>query len=149
MKQFSRLAAIWPPVRLSVLSIVSVIAVSVVFSAAASADAPGTRNPVILVHGWTAGGLLPPDLSVFEPMRDALESDGHPVYIAKLPGDTNKVNAAVIAGLVATALHRHAGSKVDLVGHSMGGLSTRYYLKYLNGAARADNYVSLGTGQYG
>ena len=40
-------------------------------------------------------------------------------------------------------------TKVDLVGHSEGGLVSRYYLKYLGGTAKVGRYVSLGTPQHG
>jgi triacylglycerol lipase len=102
---------------------------------------------VILIHGWLAGGLLP--RPSFEAMTAALEADGHAVYIADLRGELNIPNAEAISHLVARASAEHGGAKVDLVGHSMGGLSSRHYLKYLGGTAHVDHYVSMGTGQYG
>ncbi|WP_439030654.1 lipase family alpha/beta hydrolase [Gordonia terrae] len=109
---------------------------------------PG-RNPVVLVHGWTASRLLPPRDHDFEPLRAALQSDGHSVYAVELPGDVNSVNARVIAQTVAAAQTDSDGRQVDLVAHSMGGLSARHYIKYLGGTSRIGNYVSMGTGQYG
>ncbi len=109
---------------------------------------PG-RNPVVLVHGWTASRLLPPRDQDFEPLRSALRSDGHSVHLVELPGDANTVNARVIARTVAAARAESAGMKVDLVAHSMGGLSARHFIKYLGGVTRIDHYVSMGTGQYG
>ena len=40
-------------------------------------------------------------------------------------------------------------SNVDLICHSMGGLSSRYYIKFLGGTSKVDDYVSLGTPQKG
>jgi len=40
-------------------------------------------------------------------------------------------------------------SKVDIVTHSMGGLSSRYYLKNLGGTAEVDDWVSLGGPNHG
>ena len=40
-------------------------------------------------------------------------------------------------------------AKVDLITHSMGGLSSRYYLKNLGGDAKVDEWVSLGGPNHG
>ncbi|WP_279107445.1 lipase family alpha/beta hydrolase [Gordonia paraffinivorans] len=137
------------PVRRLCLALVTIAAIASVAMVATTAVAAPTRNPVILIHGWTAGGLLPPQKATFEPMRRALAADGRPVHVVDLPGDVNVENAAVIARVVAQARSGHPGHKVDLVGHSMGGLAARHYLKFLGGTAHVEHYVSMGTGQYG
>jgi len=115
-------------------------------TAAPAGAAPATSHtPVILVHGWNAGDAP----AAFKGIRTALEAAGHPVYLADLPGEMNVANAAAIGRLADKASAEHGGTKVDLVAHSMGGLSARYYLKYLGGTSRVSHYVSMGTGQYG
>lgn len=39
--------------------------------------------------------------------------------------------------------------QVDLVTHSMGGLNTRWYVKFLDGGPRVDDWVSLGGPNHG
>jgi triacylglycerol lipase len=40
-------------------------------------------------------------------------------------------------------------AKIDIVAHSMGSLSSRYYLKNLGGRANVDDWVSLGDPNHG
>src|SRR2546425_12893845 len=40
-------------------------------------------------------------------------------------------------------------AKVDIITHSMGGLSSRYYLKNLGGQANIDDWASLGGPNHG
>ncbi|MEU7900677.1 alpha/beta fold hydrolase [Nonomuraea sp. NPDC049152] len=101
------------------------------------------REPVILVHGWNGTP------AVFDQMKTALEQAGHPAYAIDLPGEENLANAEAIKNLVDQVRQAHNGSKVSLVGHSMGGLSARHYLKFLGGAEQTLSYVSMGTGQLG
>jgi len=115
-------------------------------AAYAEAEAPRSADParpVVLVHGWLG---LP---SNFDAMKKALTEAGIPAYTVLLLGQENVSNAKTIRAKVDEVSAAHAGSDVDLVGHSMGGLSTRYYLKQLGGTARVHSYVSMGTSQYG
>lgn len=109
---------------------------------AAHAD---TRYPVLLAHG----GLGKPQ--DFDLMVKRLEKDGYRAYTVKFPGfgvDT-ATNARLIARKVAEIKAAAGASKVHLVGHSMGGVSARYYIKNLNGLADVATYTAFGTPQHG
>jgi triacylglycerol lipase len=107
--------------------------------------APEARSaePVVLVHGWAGA---PENMSA---MRDAFVAAGHPTWVIDLPGEENVANANAIAALVADVRAETGAATVSLVGHSMGGLSARYFLKRLGGAAVVRTYVSMGTAQQG
>lgn len=120
-----------------------------VLCAPGAAQAQPTGNPVLIVHGWTAGGALPLAPNWADALRTALENDGHPVYVVDLPGELNIPNAQAISQTAQRAAAEHDGAKVDVIGHSMGGLSSRWFLKFLGGTELTAHYVSIGTGQYG
>ncbi|WP_394833799.1 alpha/beta fold hydrolase [Pendulispora rubella] len=100
-------------------------------------------EPVLLIHGWAASAA---DMAT---MRDAIAAEGYVTYVATLPGSNNVENGKVIAGLVEKALSETHAEMVHLVGHSMGGLAMRYYVKRLGGEERVRSYVAFGTPQYG
>ena len=114
--------------------------------AIAPATAPATQNPVLIV-----AGTFSPVLAV-EPLAVRLRLDGFTVYTMALPG-LGTGDIAVSAQAVATKVDEiraaTGAAKVDLIGHSQGGLENRYYLKFLGGTAKVGAYVSLGTPQYG
>ncbi|MFI6868426.1 esterase/lipase family protein [Nocardia sp. NPDC050406] len=107
------------------------------------ADADAHRGPVLLIHGWQGS------TAQFSDMRAVLEQAGFPVYVVELPGDENIANVRAIGEVVDRARGEHGGGKVDLVGHSMGGLSARYYLKYAGGTETTRTYISMGSSQRG
>ena len=96
-------------------------------------------DPVLLVHGYRGSP------STWADMKAYLEGQGREVYAIDLPGENNIDNAKAIA----SKLRELGWSRVDLVGQSMGGLSTRWFTKFLATGTTVDAYVSLGTPQYG
>jgi len=127
----SRAAAALLSLALAVL--VAFLALPVASSASAA------TTPVLLVHGF--GGSP----ASFTTMAARFAADGRRVYALDLPGQDNVANARAIRDFVAA----HHFTRVDLVAHSMGGLSSRWYIEYLGGASRVAHYVSLGTPQLG
>ncbi|WP_163509913.1 esterase/lipase family protein [Fodinicola acaciae] len=123
--------------------LVWLLAVAAAFASPATPAHAAEKRPVILVHGFLGSA------SDFAPMVTALRNAGYPTYAINLPGQENVANANAIAQAVQTARAQHGNSKVELVSHSMGGLSTRYYVKFLGGTDTVVNFVTLGSGPHG
>src|SRR5581483_9105076 len=58
-------------------------------------------------------------------------------------------SAGQLGTFVATVLAQTGAAKVDLVGHSQGGMMPRYYLKFLGGAAHVGKLVALAPSNHG
>jgi triacylglycerol lipase len=112
------------------------VAVAALAPVSAAATPP---DPVMLVHGYRG------DPSTWADMKAFLEANGRTVVAIDLPGEDNITNAKAIG----SALKRLGWKRVDLVGQSMGGLSARWFAKYVKSPVTLDAYVSLGTPQYG
>ncbi|MEV6520819.1 alpha/beta fold hydrolase [Longispora sp. NPDC051575] len=120
-------------------------------------------NPVVLVHGTFANQFE--NWLVLAPL---LKSKGYCVYALTygLTPDswTSTGNGIVLpigglqpvatsAGQLAAFVDRVRAStgaaKVDIVGHSQGGMMPRYYLRFLGGAAKVDKLVALAPSNHG
>lgn len=126
-----------------VLGTLVLLAAAVVLS-----PAPGradTGYPVLLVHGGIGS---PAD---FDQMSGWLIADGYRPYTVDLgfPGIDTAANSEKIRAKVDQIRAATGASKVYLVGHSMGGLSARYYIKILGGLPYVASYTAFGTPQHG
>ncbi|MFF5785760.1 esterase/lipase family protein [Streptomyces sp. NPDC012693] len=104
-------------------------------------------DPVVFVHGWNSDG------STWRTMAARLQADGWPVdHLDQWTYDATKSNATTAARLaeeIDRVLELTGAAKVDVVTHSMGGLSSRYYLKNLGGTSKVDAWVSLAGPNHG
>lgn len=99
---------------------------------------PPPPDPILLVHGYRG------DPSTWGTMIANFKLAGRTAEAIDLASEDNVVNAkAIEAHIVAKGWKR-----VDIVAQSMGGLSSRQYLKFLKPSV-VDTYTSLGTPQYG
>jgi triacylglycerol lipase len=113
---------------------------------AASGFTPSS-NPILFVHGWNSSA------SSWDTMIDRFKADGWPSsHLRAFSYDTSQSNATIAEQVdqEADRLRAETGaSEADVITHSMGGLSSRYYLKNLDGAAEVDRWVSLGGPNHG
>lgn len=113
---------------------------------AAVAPAP-TRHPILFVHGWQGSA------STWNTMVSRFKADGW--TDAQLmawtynSSQSNATTAQEISTRVDQLMAATGATRVDVVTHSMGGLSSRYYAKNLGGDARIDAWVSLGGPNHG
>ncbi len=107
------------------------------------------QRPVLLVHGVNGSS------ADYDVMVDRLIADGWPedevfVFDAVDPSwGCNRDNADAIQELVADILETTCHPRIDLVAHSMGTLSTRYFIKNLGGTELVNTYVTLGGMHHG
>lgn len=107
------------------------------------ADKP---RPVILVHGTTENRL-----ANWSGLGPRLANEGFCVfapnygYYNGIPALTNiESSAAQLGAYVDQVLAKYPGvTKVDLVGHSQGGMMPRYYIKFLGGEAKVNRLIGL------
>jgi triacylglycerol esterase/lipase EstA (alpha/beta hydrolase family) len=104
------------------------------------------KDPVIVVNGLFGVGFA------YEPLVARLRADGYRVWDFELPtlGTQDIRLSAQALDAFADAVRAQTGAaKVDLVGHSEGGLVSRAYVKNYGGAAEVDSLVTLGTPNHG
>ena len=102
------------------------------------------RNPVLLVHGFYDTTAL------FKKMSAYLQKRGWSVYSLNLTPNNGTLGLEHLAQQVATYAEETFGSQpFDLVGFSMGGIVSRYYLQRLGGIDRVKRFISISSPHHG
>lgn len=137
--------------RTLVLAILGAIVVATASALPANAQptagAQAERNPILFVHGWAEADW------VWNTMIDRFRQDGwsdDELHNWKYnTGQSNKKTAREVRQKVNEILSQTGAEQVDLITHSMGGLNTRWYIKFLGGEPQVDDWVSLGGPNHG
>jgi triacylglycerol lipase len=97
------------------------------------------RNPVLLIHG------LNDTTRVFKQMSVYLTNLGWMVHRINLTPNNGTARLENLANQVSHYIDKTfaTGQPIDLVGFSMGGIVTRYYLQRLGGVGRVQRYISI------
>jgi triacylglycerol esterase/lipase EstA (alpha/beta hydrolase family) len=121
------------------------------YSCKPSAEHP---HPVVLVHGTFANGT-----DNWLALAPYLADRGYCVFsfdYGQLPGlplidglGPIEDSAQQLSDEVDTVLSATGAAKVDIVGHSQGGMMPRYYLKFLGGAAKTNALVGIAPDNHG
>ncbi|HEY8523878.1 MAG TPA: alpha/beta fold hydrolase [Acidimicrobiales bacterium] len=133
--------------RLTVVALLVATAALAGSAGPTPAGAQAPPDPILFVHGWNGSA------SAWTTMIDRFAAAGVPRdRMLAISYDSNQSNATIanqvrdaVAGLLAST----GAERVDVVTHSMGGLSSRYYLKNLGGTAHVDAWASLGGPNHG
>jgi triacylglycerol lipase len=98
------------------------------------------KYPIVLVHGFMDKG------GAFIGLEDDLRADGHVVERVSLPPIAPvAVRAEALAEQVDAILAMHGAAKVNLIGHSMGGLDSRYLVHHLGYADKVASVTTIAT----
>ncbi|TCW85398.1 alpha/beta hydrolase [Burkholderia sp. SRS-46] len=93
-------------------------------------DYAATRYPIILVHGLTGTDKYAGVLNYWWGIQEDLQQRGANVYVANLSGfqsdDGPNGRGEQLLAYVKQVLAQTGATKVNLVGHSQGGLTSRY-----------------------
>jgi triacylglycerol lipase len=99
---------------------------------------PPDRNPVLLIHG------IADSERNMQWMAHYLRSEGWEVHTLNLKPNWAQNGIEPLAAQIDTFARAQFGERrFDLVGFSMGGLVSRYYVQRLGGLERVDHLVTL------
>lgn len=106
-----------------------------------------TRFPIVMVHGWTGFENIGP-LTYYYNVREDLESLSYPIAIALLdPYNSVFVRGEQLVDFVELTLQNQRARKVNLIGHSQGGIDSRYVASAAGGGYgdRVGGLITIGT----
>ncbi|MBG1259162.1 esterase/lipase family protein [Nostoc commune] len=103
------------------------------------------RNPVLLIHG------IDDTEAVFYKMAAQLRLQGWSVYSLNLVPNNGDVGLDELAKQVADYVTATFApeQRLDLVGFSMGGIVSRYYVQRLGGINRVERFITISSPHHG
>ncbi len=102
-----------------------------------------TRFPVVFVHGWTGFEKIGP-LTYFYGVAVMIEALGFPHKIAVLdPYNHTKIRGAQLTPQIDATLTTWRARKVNLLGHSQGGIDSRYAVSTLGYGDRVSALMTI------
>lgn len=129
-----------------VLTIV-LAALAVAFFPAVPAHAATVHQPILFVHGWNSSG------ATWNEMIASFKALGYvDAELFAISYNTNQSNVTTAQQLDAKVAEIRAltgWASIDVISHSMGSMSSRYYLKNLGGLNEVDAWVSLAGANHG
>ncbi|MBD2412869.1 lipase [Nostoc calcicola FACHB-389] len=97
------------------------------------------RNPVLLIHGISDTEI------VFQKMRVYLIQQGWSVHTVNLVPNNGDLGLDELAKQIADYVTTNFASEqpLDLIGFSMGGIVSRYYVQRLGGIKRVQRFITI------
>jgi triacylglycerol lipase len=86
-----------------------------------------TQYPIVLCHGLSGFEALFGVVDYFYDIETSLKAGGATVFVTHVPQfDTNEARGEELLGEIEDIVARTGAAKVNLIGHSQGGLDVRY-----------------------
>ena len=128
------------------MAFVSVMALCAAGAAVTPASSMA-QDPILFVHEYLESA------SLWNTMIGRFEKDGYKkselsAYTYNT-SQSNKIDAEEVKSKVEALLKATGATKVDIIAHSMGSLNSRWYIKFLGGESKVDDWVSLGGPNHG
>jgi triacylglycerol lipase len=132
--------------------IVLALACTAVFAMPGSASAatcqPSAAHPypVVLVHGTFENQLM------WSALSPQIQAAGYCVFALDYGNNATgdiPTSAGQLGAFVDQVLAQTGAAKVDLVGHSQGGMMPRYWMKFDGGASKVDDLVGIAPSSHG
>ncbi len=96
------------------------------------------QNPVLLIHG------IGDTQRVFDPMTTYLRDRGWPVHRLDLVPNKGELGLDQLALQLCDYVNAHLADRpFDLLGFSMGGIVSRYYVQRLGGLLKVQRFITL------
>jgi triacylglycerol lipase len=133
--------------RRAAILVASTISLLASFLAPTTPVQAAGHEPIVFVHGWNSTG------ATWDTMKSRFAADGWSASELNAwtynTAQSNVTTAGQLSSYIDQVRSRTGAPEVDVVTHSMGGLSSRYYLKNLDATGKVDEWVSLGGPNHG
>ncbi|MFF1552582.1 esterase/lipase family protein [Rhodococcus erythropolis] len=128
----------------------SLVATALAFSAgsaAAGGRITDAKRVVFIVPGQQLYNSGETHQATYRALAEALSAAGYETHVVDAPGKMIAADAELIADSIRS--YAAGADSVGVIAHSAGGLSSRYYAKFLGGSEVVDSFVAIGAPQYG
>lgn len=107
------------------------------------------NEAVVFVHGllgYSSFSILGKEIQYFRNLHSSLQNDSRQIFFPTLPPTSVIEDRAYV---LANFLSRIRADRIDLIGHSMGGLDSRYLIHHLDPMHRVRSLTTVGTPHHG
>ncbi len=129
-----------PPVhikRLILLAACFMLAGTPFAIAGGDSDSLNLRYPIVLAHGWAGSDEYILGIDYFWGIKAELEDEGADVLVADMSAfDTSDVRGAQLKTQILRYMAATGAAKVNIIGHSQGGVTSRYMISNLGMKSR-------------
>ncbi len=120
---------------------------TVALAPATPAQAATAHQPILFVHGYNSNASTWNDMVAW--FKSIGYTDAELFAISYNFNQSNVVTAQELQSTVDQIRQLTGWASIDIISHSMGSLSSRYYLRNLGGQSAVESWVSLAGANHG